>query len=172
MAGLVVGIMVGLILVVILLKFANKDKKVKTEYDERQQTIKNKGYVIGFYSMVTVLAIEALWSLTGLDFPLPDFSMYFATILIGVTVMCGYAIWNGVYWGMNNDPKRYAIIFAVAIALNIIPIVGGIMRGDFLGANPIDSLPILNIMVLAMFAILLVVMLIKYLVDKTSREED
>ena len=172
MAGLAVGLMVGLVLVVVLLKFANKDKKVKTEYDERQQTIKNKGYVIGFYSMVTALAIEALWSITGYGFPLPDFAMYFATIMIGVTVMGGYAIWNGVYWGMNNDPKRYAIIFAIAIVLNLIPVIGGIARGDFLGNNTVDSLPILNIMVLIMFVVLLVIMLIKYLVDKLDREED
>ena len=34
--GFITGLIVGLILVVILFKYANTDKKIKTEYDERQ----------------------------------------------------------------------------------------------------------------------------------------
>ena len=170
--GMAVGLMVGIILVIILLKFANKDKKIKTEYDERQKAIKNKGYVIGFYTMVGLLAIESLASVAGFSFPVPGFAVYFADIIIGVTVMCGYAIWNGVYWGMNNDPKRYAIIFAIAIALNIIPIVGGIKGGhSLMSADPLDSLPLFNVIVLAMFAVILVIMLIRYIADKLEDKE-
>ena len=172
MFGLAVGLMVGLVLVVILLKFANKDKKIKTEYDERQKEIKNKGYVIGFYTTVAMLAVESLWSITGIEFPIPEFAVYFLDIIVGVTTMCAYSIWNGVYCGLNNDKKRYGIIFAIAIALNLIPVINGAIRGDFLSNDPIESLPIFNIIVLAMFVVLLGVMLIRALVDKTSAGEE
>ncbi len=170
--GMVAGLMVGIILVIVLLKFANKDKKVKTEYDERQTAIKNKGYVFGFYTMVGLLAIESLMSMAEISFPIPGFAVFFADIIVGITVMCGYAVWNGVYWGMNNDPKRYAIIFALAIFLNIIPIASGIISGRFsINADPSDSLPLYNVLVLAMFAVLLVIMLIRYIADKLDEKE-
>nr|MCR4806342.1 hypothetical protein [Lachnospiraceae bacterium] len=50
--GFVAGLMVGLVLVVIFYKIANTDKKIKTEYDERQQRIRGKAYKYGFYTMI------------------------------------------------------------------------------------------------------------------------
>ena len=50
--GLPVGIMVGLVLVVILLKYINRDKKLKTEYDERQKIARGRSYMFGFYALV------------------------------------------------------------------------------------------------------------------------
>lgn len=170
--GMATGLMVGLILVIVLLKFANKDKKVKTEYDERQKAIKNKGYVFGFYTMVGLLAIESIMSMAEISIPIPGFAVFFADIIVGITVMCGYAVWNGVYWGMNNDPKRYAIVFSIAIFLNIIPIASGIISGSFsVNADPMDSLPLYNVLVLAMFAVLLMIMLIRYIADKLDEKE-
>ena len=172
MMGIILGLIVGVILVVILLKFANKDKKVKSEYDERQKEIKNKGYVVGFYSMVALLGIESLWSITGREFPLPDFAVFFATLIFGLTVMCGYAIWNGVYWGMNNDKKRYGIIFAIAIVLNIIPIVHGAASGNLLSRDPFESLALFNVIVVIMMAVILIELLIRWIVDKCAGEEE
>ena len=172
MFGLAIGLMVGLVLVVILLKFANKDKKVKTEYDERQKEIRNKGYVIGFYTTIAMLSIESIWSITGYGFPIPEYSVFFLDIIVGLTTMCAYSIWNGVYWGLNNDKKRYGIIMVIAIILNLIPVINGAIRGDFLSSDPVESLPIFNIIVLVMFVVLLAVMLIRALVDKSCREED
>ena len=42
--GMAIGLMVGLVISVILLKVANKDHKVKSQYDERQEMIKGKGW--------------------------------------------------------------------------------------------------------------------------------
>ena len=171
--GMAVGLMAGLILVVILLKFANRDKKIRTEYDERQKNIRNKGYVVGFYSLVAVLAVESLWAVTGIGFPLPDFVMYFAAIIIGVTVVCAYSIWNGVYWGMNNDPRRYAVIWVVALALNAFPVIHAVRNGSLTSADPYDALPWYNIIVIAMFVIIGAVALIRKLADRaTGGEED
>ncbi|MBR6390441.1 MAG: hypothetical protein IKS16_03770, partial [Lachnospiraceae bacterium] len=72
----------------------------------------------------------------------------------------------------NNDPKRYAIVFSIAIFLNIIPIASGIISGRFsINADPMYSLPLYNVLVLAMFAVLLMIMLIRYIADRMSREE-
>ncbi len=170
--GMIAGLLVGLILVVILLKYANKDKKVKTEYDERQKEIKNKGYVCGFYTMVALLAVESILSVAEIEIPVADFIQYFAILIAGITVMGGYAIWNGVYWGLNNDKKRYAMVFAVAIVLNLLAVVLGMKRGNIFSTDPVTALPLFNVIVLIMFVVLFAVMLIRYLVDKVTEEED
>ncbi len=47
-AGMAMGLMVGLVIAVILLKVANKDHKLKTQYDERQELVKGKAINIAF----------------------------------------------------------------------------------------------------------------------------
>lgn len=171
-AGVVVGIVFGLILCVVLFRFANKDKKIKTEYDERQKEIRGRGYTIGFYTMVGLLAVESLWSMSGNSFPLPDYIMYFLTVITGVTVVCVHSIWKEVYWGINNDPKRYVIIMIAAFILNLIPVVGALASGGLTHPDPADNLPLLNVIVLIMLFIVGVELIIKTLVDRKGSEED
>ena len=58
MTGLAVGIVVGLILVVVIMRAVNFNHKMKTEYDEMQRSIRDRGYKYGFY---TILIVEALF---------------------------------------------------------------------------------------------------------------
>ena len=52
LSGVAVGMMVGVIIIVALFKFANTNRAVKTEYDERQLVLRYKGYRVGFYTML------------------------------------------------------------------------------------------------------------------------
>ena len=170
--ALVMGIMVGLILVVILFKFANKDKKVKTEYDERQREIRNKGYMIGFYTLIALISLIIVWDVAEIGYPLPEYVFLFAAIIIAVTVVCMYCIWKGVYWGINNDPKRYMIIWVIAIALNLFSVIAAIANGSLLSNDPADALPWFNIIIIAMFVVIGVELLVKFAIDKKNAEED
>ena len=89
-AGVMVGVIFALILCAVLFRFANKDKKIKTEYDERQKEIRGRGYTIGFYTMVALLAVESLWSMSGNSFPLPDYIMYFLTVIMAAVGAIAY----------------------------------------------------------------------------------
>lgn len=171
-AGVVVGIIFGLILCVVLFRFANKDKKIKTEYDERQKEIRGRGYTIGFYTMVGLLAVESLWSMSGNSFPLPDYIMFFLTVITGVTVVCVHSIWKGVYWGINSNPKRYILIMIAAFLLNLIPVAGTLASGGLTLSDPFDTLPMLNVIVLIMLFIVGVELIIKSILDRKSPEED
>ena len=55
--GMVFGLMIGLVIAVILLKFANKDHRFKTQYDERQESIKGRGYKYSFYTLASKLGL-------------------------------------------------------------------------------------------------------------------
>ncbi len=171
-AGVAVGIVVGLILCVILFKVANTDNKTKTEYDERQKLIRGKAYMFGFYTLVAYEALMMCVSMSGVFIPIADYVLHLAGIMISIIVVCGYCIWNDVYWGLNNDPKKYAIIMVVAFLINVLAAVMGICNGDLMENGQV-GFPMVNLLVAAMMVVVLIEILIKRLIDKgQSREED
>ncbi|WP_051545606.1 hypothetical protein [Butyrivibrio sp. MC2021] len=164
-----VGLLVGLLVAMIIIKFANKDKKIKTQYDERQQNILNKGYKYGFYTMITCEAILICLGIGQVSLPFADYLLHFIAILAGCLVLCVYSIWNDAYWGMNNNKKSYLIIFAVLFVINLIPIVAGFLNGS-IKAEGVGSLPITNIIVVIWMALIGCTLLVKKIAD--SREEE
>lgn len=44
LAGGLVGILIGLVLVAILIRYVRTDKKIKAKYDERQELIRGRGF--------------------------------------------------------------------------------------------------------------------------------
>ncbi len=169
--GFAVGLMVGLILVVILFKIANTDKKIKSEYDERQQRIRGRAYKYAFYTMVIYQVLMIGMAIGGITLPIETYVSEFFGIFLGATVLGGYCVWHDVYWGLNNDKKRYFIIFTVCLLLNLLPVLMPAISGEFT-RNGISGAPMLNIIVIIMMAILLIEMGIKHFVDKKKVDEE
>ena len=44
MIGVTIGIIVGLILTIFIIRYVNRNKKLTTEYDEMQKQIRGEGY--------------------------------------------------------------------------------------------------------------------------------
>ena len=169
--GIVIGLMVGLVIAVILLKFANKDHKFKTQYDERQESIKGRGYKYSFYTLAILEAALAILEIGGITFAIERYLVHFIVLLLGFTVLCVHSIWTGTYWGLNNNPKRYTAIIVVAIALNLIPVIASIVNGT-LAKEGFNSLPLLNLIVLIWMAVIGICALLKKGVDAKGNEED
>ncbi len=169
--GTAMGLMVGLVIAFFLLKIANKDHKAKSQYDERQEMIKGYGYKYSFYTLICLEVIVTLVEMSGIEWPVESYLVHFSTILLAALVLCVHSIWNGVYWGLNNDRKRYTIIIIAAVILNLIPVVGSIASGS-LSAKGFDSVPVLNIIVLVWMAIIGLAALAKRFVDAKSGEEE
>lgn len=172
--GFIVGIIVGIILVVILFKYANTNNKIKTEYDERQEKVRGKGYMYAFYTALIVQAIMVLASICKIEIPVEDYILHFAGILFGCLTLGIYCTWNNVYWGLNNDHRRYGLVFAIAIIINIIAIVGPAISGMLFEENGKIGLPALNIMVIFMLSVYGIVYLVRKAIDakKDTEEED
>lgn len=169
--GMVFGLMVGLVIAAILLKVANKDHKVKTQYDERQEMIKGRGYKYSFYTMIFAEVIAMFLEMSGIELPIESYLVHTIAILIGALVLCVHSIWNGVYWGLNNNRRTYSIIIVLAVVLNIIPLVGPIVQGKLSG-HGIYSIPVLNLIVLIWMALIGVAALAKKCVDAGKGEEE
>ena len=62
-AGLAFGIMIGLIIAVALILVANNNKKVRTEYDERQQIARKTAITLAYTVLMVYLAA---WMVLGI----------------------------------------------------------------------------------------------------------
>ena len=76
-----------------------------------------------------------------------------------------------MYWGLNNNKKTYYTIFAVCIIFNLFPVIAQSITGTLIQDGKI-GLPILNIMVLIMMAVLGIELIVKKLIGKNSSEEE
>lgn len=169
--GVITGLMVGLILCVVLFKFANKDKRTKTEYDERQQLVRGKAYTYSFYTMVIAQAVLMVIESFDIDIPMIPFVKYFAVVVVGCIPLAVYSVWNDAYWGLNNDKKRWNLILIIAFAINVLAFVGPVMAGSFLEDGKL-GLPFANLMVIVLLVIIVILRIVKDHLDKAAGEED
>ena len=101
--GVITGFVIGLALVVIIAAICNKNRKMKTEYDERQQILRGKGFKLGFYAMVIWAALNIVLSVAGFAIPAKPEILAFSYIVVGVLADVVYCIFHDAYWGMNNN---------------------------------------------------------------------
>lgn len=163
-ASIAIGIMVGVIVAVVLCIYANRNHRAKSEYDERQKEIRGRGYQYAFYAICIYEFIMMVLGIGDIRFPFEPYLFHFAGILIGVIVLSGYCIWHDAFWGLNNNRKRYAIIFLATGILNAIPVIGALTHGG------LTTAPLLNLLVLVMLLILGSELLIKHLMEKRDAE--
>ena len=165
--GLGIGIMIGLVIALIFFKYGNTDHKVMTEYDERQKTIRGKGYMLAFYTLLIYDVVTGVLRSGGFRFPVKDILVSYTGIILSCTVLGAYCIWKGAYWGMNNNKKRYAVLLAVCIVLNAIPVVRLFMdKGSAEGI--FESVPMVNLLVLLMLGVCGIAYLARKIADKNA----
>ena len=163
--------MVAAVIVYFLFRFANKDGKLKTEYDERQKAVRGKAYRYAFYAEIFAQVLIMWLFMSGVKLPVEDYALIFTGIILGCLVLACYSIWNDVYWGLNNDRRKYHIIFILAMALNALPVIGSAAGGS-LFVNGRIGLPLLNIIVLVMMMVIYVEMIIKKILDKRADSKE
>ncbi len=170
-AGFAVGLMIGLVLIVILFKLINKDHKLKTEYDERQKIIRGKAYMYSFYAIIAYEVVMILFDLAEVSFPLQGSILHFGAILFGCMVLACYSIWTGAYWGLNNDRKKYAVIFVILGIFNLVPVWAAYKSGELIQNGRLGT-PFINLMVVIMMFVLGAEMIVKLIVDARTAEEE
>jgi TRAP-type C4-dicarboxylate transport system permease large subunit len=165
-AGVAVGICVGLIIAFALIFIANNNRKVKTEYDERQLKVRGDAYRYAFYTVVIYEVILLVVEIGGFTLPLESYVIHFAGILLGILVLSGICIWKDAYWGLNNNRKRYGIILVVAALLNGLPVFFGLK-----GADGFDF-PYVNLLTCIMLLAVGVELLVKHMLDQRAENAE
>ena len=165
-AGLTIGIVVGLILAFALISISNNNRKIKTEYDERQLRVRGDAYRYAFYTVIYCEVILFILAFGEISLPVPAYVLHFAGIIIGCLVLSGYCIWKDAYWGLNNNRKRYGIILVVAGILNAIPLYGALSHSDD------SAFPYVNLLTCAMLLIVGIELLLKHLLNKRAESTE
>lgn len=165
--GVATGIAIGLIICIFLIKFMNRDKKLKTEYDERQEAVRGKGYTYGFWGCMAGAALVMIADCGGFVFA-TRFVMDFFIIFIGLIVQITYCIWNDGYYGINTNKKRFYIISIIAVLLNLLSVIGNIKGGSLIRDGLLQDAGI-NLMIVVLFIVIAVELIIK---EKAENKED
>lgn len=165
--GLIFGIIIGTLLSVLLLMYVNKNRSLRTEYDEMQKKARGEAYMYGFF---TVLVLEVLLGLAETFGPLPMEPMVsrFLVIMTGVGVQAVYSIWHDAYIGLNTQMNKYLVMMAVIAAVNLLVAVFA-WANHAMVVNGILQAPFANFMCFVLFAVLAVVGLVKK--NMEEREE-
>lgn len=128
-AGLALTVALMAALLYFVMKKCNKDGKIKTKHDEKQKSTIGKGYKIAYWTLIGCLI---LFLTINSIFTLPaNFAvMVLTAVVISVMVFCAYSIWNDAFWGLNNNKKRYIVLFVLAGLMNLAFAAGAMVRGE------------------------------------------
>ena len=180
-AGFIFGIIITIVIIaalcVFIFKVSNTDGKRKTEYDERQKLIIGEGYKIAFWTLAGLLVLVQIIETIivniggGLKFSASFGIIAFAMIIISIMVFCVYCIFNGAYWGLNNNKKRYIIIIGVIGVLNLLLAFVSIIRGEMI-VDGVISGSFVNLLCAILMAVVIGAVGIKELKDKRENSED
>lgn len=176
--GLVVTVLFIIIIAKVITKIGNNNGESKTEYDERQKMVIGQGYKIAFWTLSALLVVVQMFIEIGkvANFCSPIKAEYgtiaFSIIIISIMVFCIYCIWNGAYFGLNNNKKRYIIILLAIGVLNILISVGNIIMGNMVVDGQLTGYFVNLMCGIMMFVVVGAVGLRDYLDKKSDEKED
>lgn len=167
--GVICGVVIGLILIVLLLRWTKKDGAAKCRYDERQELVRGRGFKYAFFTLITCNGVYVFAD------SLPEERMIDSAVGVGVCIIIScvvyacYCIWNEGYFALNENPKRVLVAFILIALLNFgvfarTAITSGIMENGALSAS------CLNLVCGIMFLVIFAVLLLKYLQNKREAE--
>lgn len=166
-AGFVTGLIVSLILVVIIFRFANTNHRMETEYDERQKEIRGNGYRFAFYAMAIYECLMMLFTVGEIALPFEPATLHFGAIIAGGLVLACYCIWKGAYFGLNNNVRRYIAVFTALIAFNAIPVIGAWKSGTLMENGRFGPV-LVNLMVIVMLLVMAVTIILRKMTDRET----
>ena len=169
--GLLIGVVFGLIIAAFLIRYMNRDKKWKTEYDEMQQRARGKAFCYAFYTVMILEAVLIFVDLFGIRLPMTAAVTHFTLIVIGIVVLACYCIWHDAYVGLNTNMKRYTIIVVVAGAINLLAGIMAIANGTIWMNGQLQT-PFINLLCAFMLIAISIVMTAKKAADEREEAGD
>ena len=123
--------------------------------------------MFAFYGTVIAEAVMICFSFSGVfaGLPIPEYVYHVTSMFVGFITLIIHSVWNGAYWGLNNNVKRYTITFIVLLIFNLVPFTDVIRNGIVIQNGYISNFPFLNFLVIIMMLVLAVTILARKRVD-------
>ena len=115
--GLLVGLIFGLLVAAVAVRFCRGRGNWRSKYDERQKVAIGKAYRDGFWAMLASVAVVFVMYELGIFANHVDIMMVIAGF-IGLEVYIVGCIMRDAYIGLNDNAKRWTIVLAAAAVLN------------------------------------------------------
>ncbi len=167
--ALALGIIVGLVLVIFVIKFMNKDSASATKYDEMQQRARGFAYKYGFFAMVITELVLMVLSSFDRELPVTSIVLHMIPIMVGLLVQVLYSIWHNSYIGLNTNRNRFGLIAALIGGSNIALGCLSVMDGRIVKDGKVDF-PVINLAIGIIFIVIAGALFLRDAIDK--REED
>lgn len=114
------GMLMGGALAIFTVAVIKKGDGVKSEYDERQELIRGRGFKYGFFTILIANYIYyMLWMAESIRFLSPDIALVITTLL-GVCVSACYCIWYDGYFALNEKKGCFIVIAVVGGMINMV----------------------------------------------------
>ncbi|MCR5208938.1 MAG: hypothetical protein K6C99_01860 [Lachnospiraceae bacterium] len=168
--ALVIGMIVGIVLSVLIIRMINKDGKFKTKYDEMQEIVRGRAYKYAFWTLVCFEALVITWDAMGIPAFLSGYAVQFLGIIIAVMVQVNYSIWNNAYIGLNTNPRRFAIISIIIGIFNLLVCTCNTHLYSAMVVNGRLNDSVINLVTAFCFVIIGVELFIKHNKDKAESE--
>lgn len=169
--GVITGIILGLLICFIIFKVCNKNGKMKTEYDERQEAIRGRGFKYAAYTAWILIGIYVVLGVCDISFPVRNHVVVFTIFIISLLVQVSHAILNDSYFGSNNKIKSYIVSFAIITLINGGCTVAAALDHRLIIDGVLET-PAINGELAIAFLIIGIVYIIKKVVKKEDAEEE
>lgn len=119
-------------LLIVFFIFTLKQSK-KSNYDERQELIRGRGYKYGF---LTILSLDAIFLILNGQVKVSSLLMIMIPLFAGVWVFSMYTIWNSAYFALDqNKVKLFSWIFVIVGVMNCIKGIEGLIKKTLMDSN-------------------------------------
>lgn len=167
--GVFCGVAVGLILVMLVLRWTKKDGASKCKFDERQELVRGRGFKYAFFTLIICTAVFGFADSLAEKLMIDSLTGICICIVISCVVHVCYCIWNEGYFALNENPKRVMVAFVLIALLNFAVFARSAMNGNII-KNGVLSESFVNLACGIMFLIIFAVLLLKYLKNRREAE--
>lgn len=169
----VLGFIAGLLLVFIVSFIAGKKRKTKCEYDERQLLARNSAYKYSFFTLVAYSVFCALMDVSEIKWAQLNVQMFIG-VFVSVGVFFTICIFKDAYFGYSTKSMRSIIIlYIVVIAVNLLAFIMNVLHDEAsMFTDGLLNQNFTNVLVAGVFAIFLMVIIIKKVINKRTVEEE
>ena len=169
-AGVAVGVLVGVLLIFVFLKMTKTDGRMKCEYDERQMRARGNGFKYGFFTMLICNLILAFAVMEESFLRMDRSVLMILSIMIGVIVYVSYCIWNDAYFSLNENRRKVLIAFVIIGVFNLVLGIGNLYSGDAF-TDGVLNFHSVNLFCGILFLMIFAVLLAKHFM-KTEEEDE
>lgn len=118
--GIIIGAIIGLLVAIIVLASSKTDDSVKSQFDERQEAVRGRGFKYGFFTMILCDIIITMLKLLEVSLLQELEVAMVLSIMIGVMVFASYCIWNDGYFALNENRKQLMIFLVIIGVINLL----------------------------------------------------